>query len=208
MNLLLINQFFFIKHIFINKIENMKKVIRLTESDLARIVKRVISEQVPGGTNPGNTPKAKFNFPDGKQFPVYLPEITSQEKLNSFLDWGAKNSFDSAKILASKGWPGLQTTMTSVETQKEKTGAPITDDEMLKRKEFLTRVWESVNLGLQVVAKIGVKGNYMDTVHQQINTKIVTPQNATKVLDQYLQPSFDKAFIAVLNGQIAKIKQG
>lgn len=199
----------------------MKKVIRLTESDLARIVKRVISEQVPGGsptpgatatpaggTNPGNTPKAKFNFPDGKQFPVYLPEITSQEKLNSFLDWGAKNSFDSAKILASKGWPGLQTTMTSVETQKEKTGAPITDDEMLKRKEFLTRVWESVNLGLQVVAKIGVKGNYMDTVHQQINTKIVTPQNATKVLDQYLQPSFDKAFIAVLNGQIAKIKQG
>lgn len=190
----------------------MKKVIRLTEADLARIVKRVISEQVPpggtpttGGVNPGNAPRARFNFPDGKQFPAYLPEITSQEKLNSFLDWGAKNSFDSAKILASKGWPGLQTTMTSIETQKDKSGAPISDDEMLKRKDFLNRVFDAVNLGLQVVAKIGVKGNYMDTVHNEINKLAVKP-GQTRILDQYLQPSFDKAFSGVLNAQITKIR--
>ena len=39
---------FFFYNIFINKIKFMKKVIRLTESDLMRIVKRVISEQSLG----------------------------------------------------------------------------------------------------------------------------------------------------------------
>ena len=41
--------FFLFYDIFINKINNMKKVIRLTESDLMRIVKRVISEKLEGG---------------------------------------------------------------------------------------------------------------------------------------------------------------
>lgn len=41
--------------IFINKIKNMKKVIRLTESDLVRIVKRVLNEQ-----NTGVKPFAKY----------------------------------------------------------------------------------------------------------------------------------------------------
>lgn len=39
---------FFFYNIFINKIKFMKKVIRLTESDLVRIVKRVVSEQMKG----------------------------------------------------------------------------------------------------------------------------------------------------------------
>ena len=57
----------------------MKKIVRLTESDLARIVRRIISEQVPPGVNPTLKPnldtKDALNGTDWKNLESELRKL-------------------------------------------------------------------------------------------------------------------------------------
>ena len=64
----------------------MKKVIKLTESDLARIVKRVIREQesTTQQSSTRDTPTVKF----GSGEPVVVDFIRSQSDLDNFISWG------------------------------------------------------------------------------------------------------------------------
>lgn len=69
----------------------MKKVIKLTESDLARIVRRVIEEQdaqaapQPQAQSPG-LEQAPY-FVDNQRRTYKLPGITNENVLNKFLKW-------------------------------------------------------------------------------------------------------------------------
>lgn len=67
----------------------MKKIIRLTESDLARIVKRVISEQ-------NEVQTLMKNCLDKKYYPNYI--LKSSSAGPKFVTWGEKN------ILTQKDW--------------------------------------------------------------------------------------------------------
>jgi hypothetical protein len=63
----------------------MKKVIKLTESDLARIVKRVIREQEVTAQQSNTKPNPTVNFESGE--PVVADFIRSKSDLDKFLSW-------------------------------------------------------------------------------------------------------------------------
>lgn len=63
----------------------MKKVIKLTESDLSRIVKRVIREQEVTAQQSNTKPNPTVNFESGQ--PVVADFIRSKSDLDKFLSW-------------------------------------------------------------------------------------------------------------------------
>lgn len=63
----------------------MKKVIKLTESDLARIVKRVIREQEATAQQSTSTTNPTVKFESGE--PVVADFIRNQSDLDNFLSW-------------------------------------------------------------------------------------------------------------------------
>jgi hypothetical protein len=63
----------------------MKKVIKLTESDLARIVKRVIREQEATAQQSNTMTNPRVKFESGE--PVVVDFIRSQSDLDNFIDW-------------------------------------------------------------------------------------------------------------------------
>lgn len=96
--------------IFINKIKNMKKVVRLTESDLVRIVKRVISEQSApiGGVNNGQKAFKLIKAGMSSKIGGILPE--TDEKMVSKGVYAIKNKADYQTCLAlvkKEGYPTI-----------------------------------------------------------------------------------------------------
>jgi hypothetical protein len=63
----------------------MKKVIKLTESDLSRIVKRVIREQEATAQQSNTRTTSPVKFESGE--PVVVDFIRSQSDLDNFIDW-------------------------------------------------------------------------------------------------------------------------
>ena len=186
---------------FYNKnIEILKKVIKLTESDLARIVKRVIKEQQTASASGGaqTPPILSLSFPDGKTYPVKLQGISDQEKLNSFLDWGAQKTADGLKILIDNGYRVNQ--LYAVKTkgnvkvdQSGKVRGELSDVEFTKLSQMGDALVDSVNLGLSTLSKYisnPSKTDYMPTVYAQID-KVIGPTmseyDSKKVTDKAIQ---------------------
>ena len=204
----------------------MKKVIKLTESDLARIVKRVVKEQqTPTPTrparpaNPATPPTGvQLKYTDGKTYPTKLTLINNQQKLNSFLDWGATSRASAVTQYINNGYPNNQTLLnaasgknTKIDPQSRKE-VEMTDNEFESNFRFANLLWNATNLGLEALAKLvaNPKADYMPIVMAELDKTLPLQFDMSayggKKPSQILSDNFKTAFKNIVTTQLEKVQ--
>lgn len=178
----------------------MKKVIRLTESDLARIVKRVVSEQTPQPTSPAQrnpqpaTPKLNVEL-NNASLPVFTTAITDQQKLNTFLSWYGTTYSPTAivDILNQNGF-SFNNKYKNVAAGKfvDENGKPMSEEQAFEIKNLIGSYAEATNIALKSL--ISAKGysnlslttipNYQENIKKYVISQVNTLLPQTQVYNK------------------------
>jgi hypothetical protein len=140
----------------------MKKVIKLTESELNNIIKKVIAEQFTG------TERAKDPYADDSSY-VHPEDQTDYGLTRSKTVVGpTKGTVNPAPVGSPIKTPGLQPNKTTVPTPVKTTPVSKTNPTILKAQKYLNKL--GYNLGNSGTGKNGVDGKNGPMTRTAIST--------------------------------------
>ena len=184
----------------------MKKVIKLTESDLLRIVKRAIKEQDAQPQTQNKGLESAQYFTDNDKRTYKLPGITNQNALDTFLMWTTgEYATDIVKQLQDLKLQGVAKLAASA---AELSKSPTTPDGYTKTGNMVSMMNGTIKELLRLSAMMSLtetSPNLESTLTANFNKNFTKPYQGFFSTITTDFPNFWQVFKTILTQQRAKI---